>query len=108
MIKTPEWRKKPQPVFVNLLKAVDFPAGDDEYIVQFQNHEGHFTSFVPKKYVIPEEKYLYAAIIADVDGGVLVDIPNETLTSGPRLLVLDSEVEEVLTLKDWTVKNGSQ
>lgn len=106
MIKVPEWRDNPQAVFVNCLTVHEFP-GHDEYIVQFQTHEGHFTSFVPKRYVIPDEKYMYAAIIADVEGGVLVDIPAETVTCGPRLKVLKSEMDSVLTLKDWTAKNGS-
>ena len=104
MVKIPEWRVNP---FVNCLTVHELPE-HQECIVQFQTQGGNFTSFVPKRYVIPDGKYLYAAIIADVADGVLVDIPAETLTSGPRLLVRNSEMDSVLTFEDWTVKNGSQ
>jgi hypothetical protein len=106
MIKIPEWRLNPEPVLLNCLKVKDLP-DQDECIVQFQTRDGHFTSFVPKQHVYPDEKRLKAVIIADVDGGILVDIPAETLTSGPRLLILDGEKESVLTFKNWMVQNGT-
>ncbi len=107
MVKIPDYRAEPQPVLVNCLEVYRLP-DDEEYIVQFQTLNGNFTSFVPKQHVIPEGKFLHAFIIGDVAEGFLVDIPAETLTSSPRLLVRHSESDTVLTFKDWTDQNGSK
>ncbi len=108
MVKIPEWRQDPEPVLVNCLKVHEWPQFG-EYIVQFENHEGHFTSFVPKQHVIPDGKFLHAFIIADVENGVLVDIPAETLTSGPRIQVTNAEKDTVLTFRNWVkeLENGT-
>ena len=71
--------------------------GRDEFIVQFKTNRGHHTSFVPKQYVDADNRRMQAFIVADVDEGVLVLIPAETLTSGPRLVVEESERNELLT-----------
>ena len=108
MLTMPTWRTAPQPVLINCLKAHEMP-NQEEYIVQFECQRGHFTSFVPKEHVDPEALKLHAFIIADVqDKGVLVALPEETLTSGPRLLVFEDEIGEVLEFKDWRAQNGSQ
>ena len=107
MIEIPEWRAEPEPVLVNCQHVRELPQ-QQEFIVQFQTTGGKFTSFVPRQHVLPKEKCLHAFIIADVKDGVLIDIPAETLTSGPRLLVLDSEKASVLTFKNWMEMNGSQ
>ena len=102
----PKWRMEPQQVWVNCqnIKESDLP---EELIVQFKSNGEHFTSFVPKRFVNSAERRLQAIIIADVEEGLLVDIPAETLTSGPRILVTDSEKEQVLTFQHWVHKNGT-
>lgn len=80
--------------------------GRDEFVVQFETKNGHYTSFVPKEHVDADNRRMHAYIVADVDDGVLVLIPAETLTSGPRLLVEESERNELLTASNWVTSNG--
>ncbi len=107
MIKIPYWRLNPEQVFLNCLAVVKAP-NEREYVVQFETSNGKFTAFVPNQYVNVEGKYISAAIIADVDGGVLVDIPVETMTSGPRFLIKDSEKDKLLNFQAAGRGNGSQ
>ena len=100
MIKIPEWRQDPEPVLINCLKVHPWPQFG-EYIVQFETQRGHFTSFVPMQHVNPEGKFLHAFIIADVEDGLLVALPAETVTSGPRIQVSNAEKDSVLTFRDW-------
>ncbi len=102
----PKWRAEPQQVWVNCekIKESDLP---EELIVQFRSNGEHFTSFVPKRFVNHADRRLQAIIVADVEEGLLVDIPAETLTSGPRILVTESEKEQVLTFEHWVYKNGT-
>ena len=103
----PAWREVPQPVLINCVQVKEMP-DREEYIVQFECQRGNFTSFVRKGEVNPEAKQLHAFIIADVqDKGVLLALPQETLTSGPRLLVFEDEKDQLLEFKDWR-QNGSQ
>ena len=107
VVQIPRWRVEPEPVLVNCQNVKTLPQSS-ECIVQFQTKGGHFTSFVPSRHVNPADKQLHAFIIADVDQGVLVDIPAETLTSSSRILVLDSEKDSLLSFHDWVAANGSQ
>ena len=102
----PKWRAEPEQVWVNCenIKESDLP---EELIVQFWSNGEHFTSFVPKRFVNYADRRVQAIIIADVEEGLLVDIPAETLTSGPRILVKDSEKEQVLTFEQWVHKVGT-
>ena len=107
MLEMPTWRMVPEPVLINCLKVHELP-NSKEYIVQFKSQRGNFTSFVPKQHVDPVRKGLHALIIADVrDKGYLVGLPVETLTSGPRLLVFESEKDDVLTFRDWAANHDS-
>ncbi len=67
-----------------------------EYIVQFKANGKQYVSFVPEKFVNTDNNGLWARIVADVDDGVLVRIPAETLTSGPQVIVQDCERNSVL------------
>ena len=96
MLKASVWRADPEPVLLNCLEVREVP-GRNEFVVQFQTKKGHYTSFVPKQYVDADNRQMQAYIVADVDEGVLVLIPAETLTSGPRLVVEKSERNELLT-----------
>lgn len=105
MIQTPKWRVQPEPVLVNCIDVQEWPSGND-FVVQFQTLAGQFTAFVQKRFVKVEEKALLAAIIADIDGGVLVDIPTETINSGPRLVIRDEERDKVLIFDNWVINHG--
>ena len=107
MLEMPDWRMDPKPVLVNCLKVHEMP-NQREYIVQFESQRGNFTAFVPKHNVDAERMGLHALIIADIrDKGYLLDLPVETLTSGPRLLVFENEKDKVLTFHDWMAGDDS-
>ena len=107
LIEMPVWRMNPEPVLVNCHKILQL-TNHDEYIVQFTCQRGNFTAFVEKRHVDRDRMGLHAAIYADVRGkGYLVRLPEETLNSGPQILVYESEKDEVLTFHDWTANNDS-
>lgn len=106
MLQTSIWRTEPEPVSLNCSEVREMP-GRDEFVVQFRTKNGNYTSFVPKQYVDAHNRRMYAYIVADVDNGVLVLIPAETLTSGPRLLVEESERNELLTAGNWVSSYGT-
>lgn len=105
MFQTSLWRTEPEPVLLNCSNVREMP-DRDEFVVQFQTKNGHYTSFVPKQHVDASSLRMHAYIVADVAEGVLVLIPAETLTSGPRLLVEESERDELLTTSNWVTGNG--
>ena len=106
MLTLPAWREVPEPVLINCSQVKVMP-DEEEYIVQFECQRGNFTSFVPKQYVDAENRKLHALIIADVqDKGVLLALPEETLTSGRRLLVFEDEKYQVLDFNGGG-KNGT-
>ena len=93
----PDWKEEPIPVMVRCKDIHQWPEGND-LVVQFETSEGHYTAFVEAKYVREGEMLLVGAVIADVGdkGDWLVQIPVETLTSGPRFLVRAEERDKVL------------
>lgn len=105
MFRMSDWRADPEPVLLNCSEVREMPS-QDEFVVQFRTRNGHYTSFVPKQHVDAETRQIHAFIVADVNEGVLVLIPAETLTSGPRILVEESERNEVLAAKNWVNSNG--
>ena len=107
MFQTSLWRTDPEPVLLNCSDVRQMPNGH-EFIVQFETNSGHYTSFVPKQYVDADKRGLCSYIVADVAGGVLVLLPAETLTSGPRLVVEDSERNQLLTASNWVNGNGTE
>lgn len=94
------WRNQPQPVMLKCLKIVETIA-DTEVVVQFQTSEGHFTSFVPKHNVDRERKALQALIVADNEEGYIIQIPQETITSGRWLNLKKDELAERLIQYNW-------
>ena len=96
MIQDAPSRTIPQPVFLKCSKISEIPS-EDEFVVQFQTQNGHYTSFVPKQDVDLPNRRMKALIVAEVEDGVIVLMPAETLTSGPRLRVQNCEIDELLT-----------
>lgn len=88
MIEIPRWRPEPELVWIPCKTVRQLP-DLKEFVVQFDIDGQEYTSFVPARFVDEDNSGLGACIIADVNAGVLVDIPADTLTSGPRLLVRD-------------------
>ena len=88
------WKDKPERVWVRCRKVKSdiqpFEALN-EVVVSFEINGGTYTAFVPKEYVDLEKRLIAATIVADYGNDYLIDIPVETLTSGPRFLVPEAE-----------------
>ena len=95
MIEIPRWRPEPELVWI-FCKTIKPLPDHKEFVVQFYLDGEQYTSFVPARFVNEDNNGLGACIIADVPGGVLVDIPADTFISGPRVMVKDSERDAVL------------
>ncbi len=95
----PVWRESPEPVWINCKEVFeDTPfKAVNEVIVQFVINNEEYTAFVLKKFINPHIPGLQAFIVAEHRGGLLVNMPTETLTSGPNILVPLEEVDKVLT-----------
>ena len=86
-IEIPEWLTPPRP---GALKCTY--VGDDEssieFPVQFKVNGNIYTSFVPAEAVDFDKGQIFIRIIGSLnDGSYLIDLPSDTLTSGPRLKV---------------------
>lgn len=95
MIEVPQWRSEAEAVRI-FCKTIKLVPQLDEYIVQFNANGVEYTSFVPERFMDLAKQGMGAWIIAAVDGGVLVDIPADTFTSGSRIKIRDSERDAVL------------
>ena len=62
-----------------------------ELTIQFKINGDEFKAFVPDVYVYQAAKTLAGFIVADYGDSWLIDIPTETLTSGSRIRVPDTE-----------------
>ena len=72
------------------LKCYYVGRGDVEWqrAVQFEIDERKYLSLVPKEAVDEEQKTMMISIVGSLeDGAYLIDLPAETLTSGPRLRI---------------------
>ncbi len=94
--KLPELKDEPESVWIALQEVAESDR-PDEYLVQFKVHGEQFVSFVPRKYVNFEKKQMFGVVFAEYEGSLLVEIPAETLTSGPRMQVPPDEIESLLT-----------
>ncbi len=86
-LEMPEWIWPPWPVS---LKCSYVGRGDVEWqrAVQFEIDERKYTSLVPAEAVDEEHETMTVSIIGSLnDGTYLMDLPAETLTSGPRLRI---------------------
>ena len=96
MLQVPAWRVEPQQVWISCQQIRDV-ASPGELLVQFRTNGQTYTALVPERFVDREAKGLQGFIIADWNDDLLVDIPTETFTSGPRILVRNDEQHSVLT-----------
>ena len=94
-MQVPQWWEEPEPVELRCEKVLP-GQHSNECIVQFKVNGDHFTAFVPIEFVNEKELTLAARIIADFGDSWLIDIPSETLTSGPRIRVGEKEKESVV------------
>ena len=91
MIEIPRWRFEPELVWLRCQSIREYSGNSIEFVVRFECNGEQFLSFVPKRFINLANNGMGACIVADVDGGVLVGIPAETLTSGRRIMVRDAE-----------------
>ncbi len=103
--RIPQWRMDPEQVWLQCGDMTELNEG--EAVVHFMANKEQYVSFVPKRFLDMIHHRLQALVIADVEGGLLVDIPAETLTSGPRIFVPESEQDAVLVFSGWNTGNGS-
>ena len=96
MPKMPDFKLDPESVWIALQEVRESPR-PQEYLVQFKVHGEQFVAFIPRKYVDFEKKRMFGVVYAEFEGDLLVEMPAETLTSGPRMRVPKNEVESLLT-----------
>ena len=96
MQMVPQWRLQPEPVRIRCQLITNGPQ-PNELIVQFKINGDEFTALVPVQFVDKSNQTLAGLIVADFGDSWLIDIPSETLTSGPRIRVPDSEKQIVIT-----------
>ena len=99
-----EWREVPTDVWLKCFKISGkeqqpFYKALGELIVHFQANSKDYTSFVPERFVDLENRLLAAVIIADYGDDLIVDIPAETLTTGPRIRVTAREKDDILVYR---------
>lgn len=99
MPESPRWRETPEHVWISC-EEIDQKLQPfeqlGELIVQFKINGATYTAFVPRQFVNPEKNLLQAVIVADYGADILIDIPTDTLTSGSRLRVPESEKDTIL------------
>ena len=95
MQMVPQWRLQPEPVRIKCQLITKGPS-PNELIVQFRVNGDEFTAFVPEQFVDQVKSTLTGLIIADFGDSWLIDIPSETLTSGPRIRVPQTEKQSVV------------
>lgn len=94
-MQVPQWRPEPELVSIRC-KVIEKSQQPKELIVQFKINGDEFTAFVPDQFVNQSKRTLDAYIVADYEDSWLIDIPAETLTSGSRIRVPDTEKQSVV------------
>mgnify|MGYP001091052303 CR=1 FL=1 len=82
--KIPIWQLEPIPAKIQCT-LVTKGLHKDEYSVQFIGDGESFTAFVPSAYVDVANKRIMVSVVAEFDDNYLIDLPVDTLTSGPRI-----------------------
>ena len=101
MRQIPVWREQPEPVWVHCQGIVDVKPLKDfgELIVRFKVNGEEYTAIVLERFVNRDNSGLQGLIVAEYNGDLLVDLPTDTFTSGPRILVPAEEKDKVLTAR---------
>lgn len=100
--RIPDWKVPPEPVQIKCTVIRD-SGHPGELIVQFESKREKYTAFVPDFVVDRERQTIYAYIVAEVDPDAwLVDLPAETLTTGPRIRVDKDEEGKLLLIQNGT------
>jgi hypothetical protein len=94
--KMPEWWLKPEPVDLKVEHVGEVKIFPGEYLVGFRVNGENFAGFFPTEFVSRKKKVMSALIIADVEEGWLIQIPEETFTSGPRFVIPHDEKDTVI------------
>lgn len=88
-MEIPQFRDRPQPVWL-LCEQISREKDHPEYVVRFCIGGELFLTFVPVALadsVDEAGKRLKAFIVADFDNDWVIDVPGETMPSGPRFRV---------------------
>ena len=94
-------REKPEGVKIDL-SYVGPGMTPDERIVKFIIGGNQYVGWMPDYSVNETRKWLKAFIVADFDDGRwLIEIPDETLTSGSRIFVPKEDQYSVVTQGWW-------
>lgn len=94
-MQIPTWRPEPELVWIRC-QAIKEGRQPKEMIVQFEVNGDEYIAFVPHQFVNLEMSALQGLIVADYGDSWLIELPTETLTSGPRIRVPESEKEAVV------------
>jgi hypothetical protein len=97
-IKIPEWIAPPKEIKIRCEKITEL--GDSKELMIFIKINGEdLTAFIPPTmdFVINMvEKTVKAILVAKFNDDYLVDLPVETLTSGPRIRIPKDYIREVV------------
>ena len=95
-----KWRDQPSQAWLRCNKIstdIEQFAAFDELVVHLEIGGSKYIAFVPQEFVDLEKQLIDALIVADYGDDILVDIPVETMTSGPRFRIPHSEMSILVT-----------
>ena len=98
-IEIPDYRSEPEPVWVRCaqIREPEKLKPLKEVLVQLIIHGEKYVGFAPEWSINRNDNSIQGAIYADVNGGVLINVPTDTFTGGSRFFVRDSERESLLS-----------
>ena len=96
------WNNKPEPIWISFEKVADEMQAFKilgETIIQLVIGNRRLTAFVPDRFLDRENNRLAAYTLASQGQNILIELPVETLDSGPRLLVPSSQMGDLVTTR---------
>lgn len=97
-VKAPEWIAPPREIRIRCEKITKI-GNSEELMIYIKINGEDFTAFIPPTmdFIINTvEKTIKAFLVAKFDEDLLVDLPVETLTSGPRIRIPKAHIDEVV------------
>lgn len=94
-VRQPHWLD-PREVHIRTVEIRVGP-GPGEYTVKIRINGDELISFVPSGSVNEQQQILRAVRIGELESDWLIDLPAETLTSGPRIRVPKDQEETLFT-----------